>query len=98
MDTAEIIGAFNKALAEEIAYLQNEGGRPLVAMDGVLTHRGEGGFLYVFDLEAEAFLLDGTPVRVRYGSRESRGDVVAVRGFELVCDVHIMAVGSSLSL
>ena len=83
MDPAGIIDTFNIALDEEIAYLQNEGGRPLMAMDGVLTHRGELGFLYVFELEAEVFLLDGAPVRVRYGSRESRGEVVTVRGFEL---------------
>jgi len=84
LNAAGIINAFNMTLAEEISYLQNEGGRPLVALDGVLTHRGEEGlFLYVFDLEAEAFLLDGTPARVRYGSREARGEVIAVRGFEL---------------
>ncbi len=29
-----LIDAFNGALAEEIAYLQNEGGRPLVVLDG----------------------------------------------------------------
>jgi len=79
----ELIAAFQEALAEEIAFLQYEGGRPLAAVDGVLIHRGETGFLYAFEVEIEAFLLDGTPVRVRCGRSESRGEVVSVRGVEL---------------
>lgn len=83
MHVAALIESFNGALAEEIAYLRHEGGRPLVVLDGVLVYRGQEGFLYAFDLEVEAFLLDGTPVRLRYGSRETGGEVVAVRGSEL---------------
>lgn len=83
MEINELIAAFHTALDEEIAFLRNEGGRPLAAVDGVLIHRGEAGFLYAFEVEIETFLLDGTPVRVRYGTRESRGEVVAVRGAEL---------------
>ena len=88
MYAAALIEAFNGALAEEIEYLRNEGGRPLVLLDGVLVYRGEKGFLYAFDLEVEAFLLDGTPVRLRYGSRETRGEVVTVRGSELTLALH----------
>lgn len=33
MHAAALIEAFNGALAEEIAYLRNEGGRPLVVLD-----------------------------------------------------------------
>ncbi|MDD4369286.1 MAG: AAA domain-containing protein [Oscillospiraceae bacterium] len=83
MHATALIEAFNGALAEELAYLRNEGGRPLVVLDGVLVYRGEEGFLYAFDLEVEAFLFDGTPVRLRYGFRETAGEVVAVRGSEL---------------
>jgi hypothetical protein len=83
LDFSSIIEAFKEALADEIAYLTHEGGRPLMALDGVLIHRGESGFLYVFELEIESFLLDGTPVRVCSGHRESRGEVVTVRGAEL---------------
>ncbi len=82
-NTEELLAAFNAALADEIAYLLHEGGRPLQAVDGVLMHRSEAGFLYVFELEAEAFFPDGTPVRVRCSGRETRGEVVAVRGVEL---------------
>ncbi len=57
-------------------------------LDGVLVYRCEKGFLYAFDLEVEAFLLDGTPVRLRYGSRETRGEVVTVRGSELTLALH----------
>jgi hypothetical protein len=83
LHAAALIEAFNGVLAEEIAYLRNEGGRPLVVLDGVLVYRGEEGFLYAFDLEVEAFLFDGTPVRLRCGFRETTGEVVAVRGSEL---------------
>jgi len=83
MDAAQAITAFNEALEEEIAYLAHEGGRPVPVVDGVLIDRGENGFLYIFELELEAFLLDGTPVRVRSGHRETVGEVVAVRGSEL---------------
>ncbi len=88
MHTDALIEAFNGALAEEIAYLQNEGGRPLVVLDGVLIHRAREGFLYSFALEVEAFLLDGTPVRLRCGSRETYGEVVTVRGAELTLALH----------
>lgn len=88
MHAAALIDAFNGALAEEIAYLRNEGGRPLVVLDGVLVYRSQEGFLYAFDLEVDTFLLDGTPVRLRYGSRETRGEVVTVRGSELTLALH----------
>ncbi len=88
MHADELIEAFNKALAEEIAYLRDEGGRPLVVLDGVLVYRGQEGFLYAFELEMDTFLLDGTPVRLRYGSRETGGEVVTVRGSELTCSLH----------
>ncbi|NLI12222.1 MAG: AAA family ATPase [Peptococcaceae bacterium] len=88
MHAEALIEAFNGALAEEIAYLRDEGGRPLVVLDGVLVYRGQEGFLYAFDLEVDAFLLDGTPVRLRYGSRETAGEVVAVRGSELTLALH----------
>lgn len=83
MDAGQLIAAFNAALADEIAFLFNEGGNPLPAIDGVLIYRAEAGFLYAFELEIEAFLLDGAPVRVRCGTRETRGEVVTVRGGEL---------------
>lgn len=79
----ELIAAFRAALAEEIEFLRQEGGRSLAAVDGVLIHRGEAGFLYAFEVEIETFFPDGTPVRVRCGRSESRGEVVAVRGTEL---------------
>lgn len=82
-DAGGLIAAFDAALADEIAYLLHEGGNPLPVVDGVLIHRAEAGFLYVFELEVEVFLLDGTPVRVRSGIHETRGEVVAVRGGEL---------------
>jgi len=88
LNAASLIETFNAALTEEIAYLRDEGGRPLVVMDGVLVYRGEEGFLYAFDLEVEAFLLDGTPVRLRYGSRVTGGEVVTVRGAELTLALH----------
>ncbi|MDF9408345.1 AAA domain-containing protein [Pelotomaculum isophthalicicum JI] len=88
MHATALIDAFNEALAEEIAYLRNEGGRPLVVLDGVLVYRGQEGFLYAFELEVDAFLLDGTPVRLRYGSRETGGEVVTVRGSELTLALH----------
>ncbi|MFA5384174.1 MAG: AAA domain-containing protein [Eubacteriales bacterium] len=84
----ELIDAFNGALAEEMAYLRNEGGRPLVVLDGVLVCREQEGFLYAFDLEVESFLPDGTPVRLRCGSRETGGEVVTVRGPELTLALH----------
>ena len=54
-----------------------------MAVDGVLIYRGEAGFLYAFELEVEAFLMDGTPVRIQSGHQETRGEVVTVRGQEL---------------
>ncbi|HAG11823.1 MAG TPA: hypothetical protein DCK76_10735 [Desulfotomaculum sp.] len=86
--TSELINAFNGALAEEIEYLRNEGGRPLVVLDGVLVCRDQQGFLYAFDLEVDAFLPDGTPLRLRCGSRETGGEVVTVRGSELTLALH----------
>ncbi|OPY63397.1 MAG: RecBCD enzyme subunit RecD [Pelotomaculum sp. PtaU1.Bin065] len=88
MGAAGIISEFNNALAEEVAYLQREGGRPLLIIDGVLVDRGENGFLYIFELEIEAFLLDGTPVRVETGLRETRGEVISIRGSELTLALH----------
>jgi len=83
LDATEIIAALNEALAEEINHLLHEGGHPLMAVDGVMIHRGEAGFLYAFELEIEAFLMDGTPVRVQSVRQETRGEVVTVRGQEL---------------
>ncbi len=88
MHAAVLIDSFNEALAEEIAFLRNEGGRPLTLLDGVLVYRGQEGFLYAFDLEVDAFLLDGTPVRLRCGFRETAGEVVSIRGVELTLAMH----------
>jgi len=59
LDATEIISALNEALDEEINHLLHEGGRPLMAVDGVLIYHGETGFLYAFELEVETFLIDG---------------------------------------
>ena len=83
LDATEIISALNEALDEEINHLLHEGGRPLMAVDGVLIYHGETGFLYAFELEVETFLIDGTPVRIQSGHQETRGEVVTVRGQEL---------------
>lgn len=87
----EIITAFNEALSDEIAHLMHEGGRPLTVLDGVLIYSGEGGFLYVVELESEVPLLEGAPVRVRAGRRDTHGEVVTVRGCELT-----LALGDNL--
>ncbi len=83
-----LIEAFNTALAEEIEYLRNEGGHPLVILNGVSVCRGREGYLYAFELEVETFLPDGAPVRLRCGTRETRGEIVAVRGPELTLALH----------
>lgn len=91
LDEREIITAFSDALSDEIAHLMHEGGRPLTMLDGVLIYSGEGGFLYVFELETEVPLLEGAPVRVRAGRRETMGEVITVRGCELT-----LALGDNL--
>ena len=94
LHAAVLIDSFNEALAEEIAFLRNEGGRPLTLLDGVLVYRGQEGFLYAFDLEVDAFLLDGTPGRLRCGFRETAGEVVSIRGVELTLAMHEDMVNS----
>ncbi len=88
MQAGTLIDSFNGALEEEITFLRHEGGRPLTLLAGVLVHRGREGFLYAFDLEVDAFLLDGTPVRLRSGFRETAGEVVSIRGVELTLALH----------
>jgi len=44
---AALIEALNGALAEEIACLRNEGGRPLVVLNGVLVYQGQEGYLKI---------------------------------------------------
>lgn len=88
MPAAALIDSLNEALAEEIVFLRNEGGRPLALLDGVLVYQGREGFLYAFNLEVETFLLDGTPVRLRCGFRQTTGEVVAIRGAELTLALH----------
>ncbi|MHB1043143.1 MAG: DEAD/DEAH box helicase [Eubacteriales bacterium] len=90
MKTGDIISDFCSALDDEVAYLMNEGGRPVPAADGSLVYRGNEGYLYIFDLETDFYLADGAPVRVRSGSREAKGEVVATEG----CEITIMLTES----
>lgn len=80
----ELVDGFCVALEEEVAWQKTRGGRPYRLTDGLLLHRGMEGALYHFSLELEVNLPDGTPVRVRSGQREVEGEVVSLRGFDVI--------------
>ncbi len=64
-DTAkEILDLYRRCVFVEMYYLKNEGAREYKVTNGVRVGQVRGGYGYVFELEAEIYLAEDSPVKV----------------------------------
>ena len=79
-----ILGAYRSVLYQEMFFLRDNGGRRYKATNGKLIGKSGEGFAYSFDLEAELFLSEDSPVTVTAGSESAKGKVLACEDFEVI--------------
>lgn len=79
-----ILDLYRRYVFVEMYYLKNEGAREYKVTNGVRVGRVRGGYGYVFELEAEIYLAEDSPVKVsvdRLNKRE--GTVVTCEDFQV---------------
>ena len=79
-----ILDLYRRYVFVEMYYLKNEGSREYKVTNGVRVGRVRGGYGYVFELEAEIYLAEDSPVKVsvdRLNKRE--GTVVTCEDFQV---------------
>lgn len=79
-----ILGTYRSVLYQEMFFLRDNGGRRYKATNGKLIGKSGEGFAYSFDLEAELFLSEDSPVTVTAGSESAKGKVLACEDFEVI--------------
>lgn len=79
-----ILGTYRSVLYQEMFFLRDNGGRRYKATNGKLIGKSGEGFAYSFDLEAELFLSEDSPVTVTAGSESATGKVLACEDFEVI--------------
>ncbi|RBW69195.1 DEAD/DEAH box helicase [Bacillus taeanensis] len=81
------IGSFlfewNRALAIELNYLQENGGERYILPSGELLAKSHEEYVYHFHTTAELYVPDSSPVRIVYKEREVKGEVIASEGRSL---------------
>lgn len=74
---------YSDLIEKEMNYLRSEGGRQYKVTNGRLISTKVGEYAYLFELEAELFLTDAAPIRVRYQNSEANGEVLICEDFKL---------------
>ncbi len=78
---------YYSALEQEKKFLKNAGGKKYKISNGKLLYNTKTSFTYVFDLEAELYIADDTPITIithdKVGSKVS-GSVLMCESFQIV--------------
>ena len=75
---------FAKAIDKEMYFLKNSGGKQYKITNGQFVTQSQGGFVYSFDLDAELFLAEDSPVTVHVGLDKIPGVVLVCENFQVI--------------
>lgn len=80
----ETLTAFMKAIDQEMRFLRSNGGRRYKITNGEFVMRSQVGYVYRFDLEAELYLAEDSPVTVTVGLDSIQGNVLLCENFQVI--------------
>lgn len=83
-DCAEDLKTFMKAIDHEMWFLRGNGGRKYKITNGQFVMQSQGGYVYSFDLEAELYLAEDSPVTVTVGLTSIPGVVLVCENFQVI--------------
>ena len=75
---------FSKAVEQEMTFLKNSGGKHYKITNGQFIMQSQGGFVYSFDLDAELFIAEDSPVNVHVGLDTIAGTVLLCENFQII--------------
>lgn len=78
------LSAFSKAVEQEMIFLKNSGGKRYKITNGQFVMQSQGGFVYSFDLDAELFIAEDSPVNVHVGLDTIAGTVLLCENFQII--------------
>ena len=78
------ITRFMRAVYKEMYFLKNDGGRKYDITNGCFIMQLQGAFVYIFDLDAELYLADDSPVTVTVGLEKIAGTVLFCENFQIM--------------
>lgn len=81
---AEDLRVFAKAIDREMRFLRNNGGRKYKVTNGQFVMQSQGGYIYSFDLDAELYLAEDSPVTVTIGLDAISGTVLVCENFQIM--------------
>lgn len=75
---------FLRATEREMRFLKGNGGRRYKITNGQFVMQSQGGYIYSFDLEAELYLAEDSPVTVTIGLDSIPGVVLVCENFQVI--------------
>ncbi len=84
MGYTDEINNFINAVDREMRHLKGNGGRKYKITNGQFIMQSQGGFVYRFDLEAELYLAEDSPVTVTVGMDSISGIVLICENFQVI--------------
>lgn len=75
---------FTKAVDKEMYFLKNSGGKRYKITNGQFVIQSQGGFIYSFDLDAELFIAEDSPVTIHVGLDKISGVVLVCENFQVI--------------
>lgn len=82
-EVRKTVDTYRKLVFVEMYYLKEDGGRSYRVVNGIRMGRMSSGFVYCFDLEAELFLAEDSPIRLTVNREAHQGNVLACEDFQL---------------
>ncbi len=78
------LSTYMNAVFKEMLFLRNNGGRRYKVTNGVFIQHSQGMFIYSFDLEAELYIADDSPVTLIVGIVQTPGVVLMCESFKII--------------
>ena len=79
-----ILTALMRATYKEMCFLRNNGGKHYKVTNGQFVMQSQGGYVYRFDLEAELYLAEDSPVTLTLGLEKISGTVMVCENFQVI--------------
>ena len=93
---AKILGNYRKLLLKEMVFLRDSGGRKYKVTNGRYICKSGSGFAYCFDLEAELFLAEDSPLTLTVEQESHKGSVLVCEEFQIIVVLE-SNIGRSIS-
>ncbi|MGN0959791.1 MAG: AAA domain-containing protein, partial [Coriobacteriales bacterium] len=81
---SKILGSYRKLLLREMVFLRDSGGRKYKVTNGRYICKSGSGFAYSFDLEAELFLAEDSPLTLTAEGESHKGTVLVCEEFQII--------------